>query len=413
MVLYSRQRIVLGILVGMFNIPAFSGTGLPNKLLPLSSNWFDRVNISGSISIGGFASNHTPTTIGVIPSNMGNSPRATDIAITYASLGANSQLTDWMSTTLNFAYQQAAPSFIRSPVGGGNVVLLDTAYITFANTDCTPAYIKVGRYFVSFGGLDNTSNLESTTQLLSLMRQTIVSAGIANWHGIYASAYIFRGLNQIRYLNTTQARTFGGTFGYEYGNKAVQYNLGMGYINNLVSALYTNSTVANGSPLNGNNYTKAVPGLDLHAIGNWHAADASIRYIASLSAFDVTDLPYTTNGGATFKGAKPVAWGVNGGYKFDVKSYSTRLGLGYQGSSEAVALGKASGSATNATAGVYGTSFAIGMPKIRFYTNYAITLNKWVNLAFELAQDRGYGTSNGGTGRSAITGIMMLTAKYV
>ncbi len=371
------------------------------------SHWYDRITVSGEVDVTGFASDHTPTTIGVIPSNIGKSPQANDLSVTFANLTATAKLNDWIKPLLAISYQQTAPSFIRSPDGGGDSLFVDQVYVTLANPERTPIFLKVGRQFLDFGGLDFSSYLESTTQLLSFMRQTTAVLGV-DWKGFTGSLYVFRGLNTVGEPNTTNTNNFGAALGLQKKDEKFGYNIGAGYLSNIVSGLYASSTVANGSPLNHGYYHHAISAIDLHLIANWNAFDASVKYIAALKPFSVLDVPFTTNGGATFSGAKPAAWGLNAGIKFSVMNYKTRFGLGYQGSSESAALGKASGSATYATAGVYGTSFAIGMPRSRFYANYDITLVKWADLGFELAHDQGYSVSNGGTGKGAITGVVAL-----
>lgn len=382
------------------------------ETISFDTRWYDNIALSGSLSLGAYASPHTPTTVGIIPAAIGKSPGATDISIVYANLDVNARLSPWIKTLFAIAYQQASPSFIRSPDGGGNSIVLDRAYLTIQNSACSPFFAKIGWQWLPFGGFDTSSLTESTTQLLSNTRETTPLVGFEKWHGLSASVYIFRGLSPIRAGNTTNARGYGTALVFEQGNESAKYRLGAGYISTLINAYYTASTVANGSPLGSGTYTKAVPGLDLNIGGNIKAFDISAKYIGSLTSFTVNDIPYTTHYGATFKGARPTAWGVNAGYQFDVMNFSSRLGAGYQGSNQAVSLGKASGSVTNAVAGIYGTSFAIGMPRARFYTNYRVNPVKWADLAVELAHDSGYSTRNGGTGRSTMLGALMATVRF-
>lgn len=372
--------------------------------------WYDQTVFTTSIQGVGFISDHTPTTFGVIPSTIGSSPRASDLAIYFAKLGADTTLSDWFKTNLTLGYTQRSPSFIRSPPGGGDVFFVDKAYIAIQNPHVTPIYFKFGRQFIPFGGLDSTSVFESTTQLLSLSRFTFATLGL-NYQGFDGSFYMFRGLSQLQDQNTTQARNFGASVQYGQTLNRFDYLVGGGYLNNIAGALYTQTTLANNSNLGNNHaYTRAVAGLDLHANFNFKPFDAGIKYIDALSRFTASDVPYTTNGGTTLIGAKPAAWGVNAGYSFPVLQHPTRAGLGYQGSSQAVALGTAMGSVANATAGIYGTYFAIGLPRNRYYANYLFTFFKGVGLTFEVDHDIAYGSSFGGTGKQATIALAQLAA---
>ena len=386
------------------------------KNLTLVSNdvfWWQRIKLSGNLNEAALFSNHTPTTQGVIPSRIGTSPAATDLVVTFANLSADATLTDWLSTVLAISYAQQSPSFIRSPAGGGNSLFLNQGYFTFANPKVSPWYVIGGRTFVDFGGLDDTSFLESPYQLLTLNRETVLSGGFKDLQGFNASIYTFRGLRRIDLINTTRINTFGATLGYAYSNQSMGFDFGAGYVSDILSGLYPSSTVAGGSTLNGGFYHTSLPAIDLHALVRFAPFDASVKYAGATRRASVLDIPFTTNGGVSFRGAEPAAWGVNVGYTFNVFShYSSRLGVGYQGSSESVALGTASGSVANAGAGVYGAFFAIGLPQHRYYANYSINLSKWASLGFEYAHDVGYGVNNGGTGRSSDIGVAALSLKF-
>lgn len=394
---------------------AVLGTALPlqaNAFENAVLKWFDRINISGALEITGLASNVTPTTVGLIPNNLGSSPAASDIATSYANLTAEARIASWLSGVIKLSYQESSPSFIRSAIGGGDIVLLDNGYIVVAEPECSPLYFKVGRQLLDFGGLDDSSKLESTTQLLSLTRVITAKLGFNDWYGLNGQVYVFRGLKKRDEFNTTSVENIGVALGYNYRANEFKFNLGAGYLNNLVSGLYPSSTVANGSLLNSGFYTDKVPGLDLHAKIALGAFDLSAKYINALSSFSVNDVPYTQNGGVTFIGAKPSAWGFNGGYTFNVSCMETRLAIGYQGSREAVALGSASASVANSIAGIYGPFFAIGMPESRFYANYKMNLYTWASLIFELARDGSYGVIHGGTAHDATIGLIDLAVSF-
>lgn len=380
----------------------------PNDL----ASWQNRLTFSGGANVGAFVSDYTPTIRGVIPSNIGDSPAASDVNITFATFGVDAKLAEWLSTKVALSYGQQAPSFIRSPAGGGSL-FVDQAFITVADPSKTPFYFIGGRKFLNFGGLDDTSFLESPYQLLTLNRQTLLSTGFTDLRGFNASAYVFRGLNNNNSQNTTRANNYGFTLGFAHHNQSNEFDVGAGYISDLLNGLYPSSTVANSSTLNNGYLHNTLPAIDLHAKAKINHCDASVKYASALKNASVLDVPFTTNGGISFRGAKPAVWGVNGGYTFNIfSSHQSRFGVGYQGSSESAALGRTAGSATNAVSGVYGTSFAIGMPQKRYYTNYTVTLVKWAKLGFEYADDVGYSVSNGGTGRAASIGVAMLSATF-
>lgn len=400
------------------DVPLFAPTPnatITSNTLPsddMSSWWTKRITFSGEVDSAAFFSNYTPTTRGVIPAAAGTSPAASNIAITFANLQADAALTDWLSTTLALSYQQRVPSFIRSPAGGGNTLFLNQGYVTIAKPSANPFYLVAGRKFIDFGGLDNTSYLESTYQLLTLNREIEVATGFKDAHGFNGSVYTFSGLTHVNSPNTGEINSFGAALGYGFSDKSYGMNVGAGYLNDILSGLFASSTVANASTLTAGNFHTALPAIDLHAKANIKDFDISAKYAGAVKRASVLDVPFTTNGGTTFKGAEPAAWGVNLGYTFNIRAHKTRLGAGYQGSRESAALGVALGSVANTVSGVYGTFYAIGMPLTRYYANYSVDLVKWANLGFEYAHDIGYGVSNGGTGRSSDTGVAMISTRF-
>lgn len=379
-----------------------------NPYLIVPQHLVKRFYFTGSVRVTGFASNHTPTTVGVIPSYAGRSPGATDINLTTAMLTANIELNDWITSVISMAYSQTSPSFIRSPLGGGDTFVVDRAYVKFEKEKCSPLFIKIGRYFVPFGGLDTSNYLSSSTQLLSLNRETLFAVGIDNWYGLHGYLYAFRGLRSVN-QNDTHVNSFGILINFENNIDNFNYELGASFLNNITSGLYAKSTVARGSPLDADFFTRPIRGIDLHAAVSWDPFDASIKYVGALNTASVADIPITRDGGKTFRGAKLSGWGINLGYQFTVMCHQTRLGIGYQGSREAVSIGRAPASSPNDIAGPYGNFFAIGIPQLRYFANYNFNIVDRADVAFELDYDKGYSSKYGGTGRSTVIGLLVLT----
>lgn len=379
----------------------------------LQTNWYDRIHLSGNVIVAAFYSNHTPTTIGLIPRYIGPSRHASDLAIYFTNLIAEANITTWASTFFDIAFAQRSPSFIRSPAGTGNILFLNNAYIVLADPTVTPLNIKVGRYFIDFGGFDTTSILESFTQLLSWTKATVFRLGISDVGGFSAYAYILKGIDRITDLNTTQARNYGFTLKLSRAINQFKYAFNVGYLANMVASQYSRTTVAHNSNLGRlMAYQRRTPGIDVEAIFNLEPFDASFKYVGSLTPASVNDIPYTHNGGRTFVGAKVAGWNINFGYSFDVFCYITRFAIGYQGSKQSTAVGTAAGSLPNKRPGVYGPFFAIGIPKTRYYSNYTFNFTKRLNLGFEVAKDIGYPKNNGGTGRHAYTVVSEIVANF-
>ena len=385
---------------------------IESPLISLSPSWYDRIHFSGQVKGVGFVSNHTPTTIGVLPASVGDSPHSSDLVITLASLGADAKLNNWFQTLLKMSYSQRSPSFVRSPAGGGEVFFVDQAIVIVENPEVSSFYSTIGRQIPAFGGFDSSSVMESGVQLLSFQRFTEILVGFRKTHGFKGAAYIFRGTSALRDDNSYVVRDYGFTLTFADTFKQLNYQLGADFINNMVGAFYINSTVANNSNLGaGNGYTIPVEGLDLNATATLGAFDATAKYVQALQAFSVNDVPFT-NDGVNLFGAKPSAWEAVVGYSFPIQDHMTRFAVGYQGSRQSAAVGKAPGSNAYTISGVYGTNYAIGIPQTRYYIDYNYNFLKGVDLTFELDRDTGYGINHGGTGNTAYTGMAQINAQF-
>src|SRR5207244_4253570 len=110
--------------------------------------------------------------------------------------------------------------------------------------------------------------------------------------------------------------------------------------------------------------------------------DGAVHYAAALKRFNTLDLTY--NG----SGAKPAAWGVDLGFSFPVMDHTSRFGVGYQGTKEALSVGQATGA---------NGSTRTGLPKTRFLANYVVNLSKCTDLGVEVYNDKAYGTDKTGS----------------
>lgn len=258
--------------------------------------------------------------------------------------------------------------------------------------------------------MDYNSLLESPTQLLSLARQTIVSVGFTNLLGYFSgAAYAFRGMQPVNNDNSTHINNVGLSFNVAHSMGVFSYQLGAGYLRNLADILYISTTTALNSNLGSiNSYTNAVNGIDLHGKVFIGSVDASVKYIGAINSFSEHDVPFTSDGGQTYVGAKPASWDTNLGYNFPIFCRHSRIGIGYEGSKQAVAIGTVPGDTALPQQGIYGPVNAVGMPKARYYGNYLIDLYKWFRVETEIDNDRAYGISNGGSGKNAVTGILGL-----
>ncbi len=390
----------------------FADTGKTTKDL-----WADRVKVGGSVSLAGLAANQAPTTIGI----QGHDGNTSNLILNYSDLNFTAILLEWMTAYTDIAYAQQAPAFIHDQPGNGNVLFLQEAYLKLGTSKTSPYYLKAGLINLPFGGLNYSSNMESFIQLLSLNGPPTLQVGVEQEQGINGSVYVFTKDKLVTDTDSTNVRDYGMAISYIHKSSEVGYRVGAGLISNLLSNFFIGNTTANNSNLHQGRYVHHVPGLNLQALFNYYRFDGGLRFIGALEPASVNDVPFTTDGGSHLIGAKLAGWSAVLGYTFDIFDYTSRLVGGYEGTSQAAAVGTASGAEnfnSKSAVSVYNTNpkvnnyAVIGLPKSRIFAMYKLHVNKFAAVSLEIDDYLSYSTSNGGTGKNALMTMLQIGVQY-
>ncbi len=373
------------------------GRSLPNPCMP---DWFKRIALSGgaNFDLGKFGNRNT--------NYMGENYQRFSINDIYMNLSAD--VNDWThafaSLSYNTATTNANPSAFNTNFGnaeydaaysnnvngtGTNAVQIEQAYATFSNFDSTPFFLEVGKKFQDFSRYEIHPITESLTQVMSETLATALKVGFIN-NGFNGSLYAFD--DPLRKVGNSQNSTnYGASLGYDSLGSDVNWDLGIGYLYNLIGANNVAYNIENNTGTNV--YNSRVGGVALYGDVNSGPFSLSGRYTSAVQRFNVNDLAENgyadltagSNPGsgvavtplASASGAKPWAAGVQAGYGFDAWGKNQNVYLGYQASRQAAGL---------------------NMPKSRWLVGYGINaFGNNTNLGVEWDHDMAYSTSDGGT----------------
>ena len=341
--------------------------------------WFNRIGFSGGMNVDAIK-------WGTRNANFeGENYKRVSLNDVYLNTAVN--VNDWTRAFLSLSFANpTAPSGIAgiasrdalgqySAVYSNNNFNLEQGYVTIGNFDMMPVFLQLGKQYTDFSRYTIHPITRSLTQVLSESLQTSAKAGFILPIGLNGSVYAFD--NSINKVGNTQTGTnYGAALGFDHPNDQLGYNLGVGWMYNMIGANDVSYAVASNDTAGV--YQNNVGAVAAYAGVNSGPFNASATYTTALSNFNVLDMQQalsTANGGA-----KPWAWGLQAGYGFNYWAKSQNVYLGYQASGEA--------------AYVY-------LPTNRWQVGYNVDFWKNTNFGLEYDHDTDYSVARGGKGQNA------------
>lgn len=368
-----------------------------------AKDWFNRVTISGQVGVDAFSSSNANYRF------QANDSTNSAVELPVANLFVDAQVNDWVKAHagLHFHSNVGRDGLVNSylSLGQARAEWLDEAYVTVGNFAQSPFYVRAGRQYIPFGSYKRFDVTPSLTQLLTQTNATALQAGFVMANGVHGAVYTFNGTDTDVNVHKRRVNNFGVNLGLASSYDNVNYQASVGYLYNLADVNYIKVGAIN-------SVDHVVGGLSADASIQTGPFDASLHYVTALRTFGPGDV--NTNGivnRVDGKGAKPAAWGVDAGYGFDTAGHASRLGVGYQRSSQATNVGPLAYVNVSEDQVIQ-----YGMPKERYLAQY--TVNVWTNtdLGFQLYHDRDYKGNNSeiiGTANKATTGVVRLTVNFV
>ena len=376
------------------------GRSLPN---PCNPGWYDRIKVSGGINFDfGKFGNRNSNIMGVNYQTFSLNDVYVNIAGTmnewttaFASVSFNTASTAGnpsMYGTFGAAEYSAAYS---NNVNGatGNNFQIEQAFATIANFNVTPVFLQGGKFFQDFSRYEIHPITRSMTQVMSETLASALRLGFIA-EGFNGSAYVFNSpIGKIGSSASSNATNYGLSLGYDVNDQQFGWDLGAGYLYNMMGVNDTAYSVDN---FTGGGYNSRAGAAALYGDVNSGPFMVALRYTQAIQRFNRLDL--TKNGRADLAagspilgsgtqivpaagttGAKPWAAGIQAGYGFDAWGKSQNVYLGYQTSREAAGL---------------------NLPKSRWQVGYGVSFVYDTTLTAEWDHDRMFSAGNGGSGNT-------------
>ncbi|GAB4392511.1 MAG: hypothetical protein Tsb005_06840 [Gammaproteobacteria bacterium] len=378
------------------------------------SDWYRRITVSGEINVDVTTSNDTPT-----DTDRFSSKNSQDISLADANLYLQAEINDWVKANVDLIYNDGDQETrgasnrgvhqLNNHIHRGNDgVEVDEAYLTFANFNQYPWYVRAGREYVRHGDYDRHPITQSFVQQLTQMRADAIELGYVDqigMNGVSATAFISRGLQELTDSGRrrTQLVSGGAQLGWMWDNGDYGFGLDGSWISNMANVDY----IARGLT----NYARSVDAFAGAVTGHYRLANgdlnAKVAYVTALNEFRRTDVASEGGNGS----AEPSAVDVEVGYDFLMpmpmmntgKMYKSRFSVGYQHSDEASRIGF----------GTNTTRVGDGLPEDRWQADFAMmNVLKNVDLGLQVVYDDDYSRADGGTGGSSTTGIFRVSGRF-
>ena len=359
------------------------GRALPN---PCNPGWFNRVALSGGINfdIGKWGNRDG--------NFMGENYQRVSLNDAYLSLSAD--VNEWAKAFTSLSYSSSTfnnPATVTgetieteySSAYANNInnassqnIQLEQAYTTIGNLNESPFFLQFGKAFQDFGRYEIHPVTRSLTQVMSETLATALGVGFVT-HGFSGQVYGFD--DPITKVNNAESTTnYGASLGYNYNSDRIGFDVGAGYLYNLIGVndiAYMVDQI-NASSGRGAGYHTRTGGAAVYGDVSTGPFTIGARYTASVQRFNKSDLPKDANN--TTHGAKPWSAGLQAGFGFDAFGKNNNVFVGYQSSSEAQSL---------------------GLPKSRWLAGYDVNVfGRNTDIGIEWDHDSAYSTGSGGTG---------------
>jgi hypothetical protein len=286
-----------------------------------------------------------------------------DIDLGGAEIGFLLTVNNWLNSIVILEYDNEQISVFGDRVNNSRIHV-QNGIIMLGDLDASPFYCSLGQVYVPFGQYTTYASIQRPlTRLLFRTLAREVALGYYNG-SLQGSVFAFKGGSFQD--GGKNINNFGCNISYVLNGDNFQGKFGAGVIRNIADSQLQ---LVSFNPVISHPLVHVVPGAFINANISYKSLRFLGEYISATRPFALSDMGFSTDGGATFTGAHVSALDVELAYIFDIFGKESSLALGYSRSWEALgfALPKHRALLTSTTNVAKGALFSIELGYNRLY----------------------------------------------
>jgi len=285
----------------------------------------NRVTIRGLLEFG--AAYHSTG----MNKGSGDYQHDSDISMTTVELGIEAEINDWVKAEMVLLYEDPSGAIqIYDDIRDETDFDVDEAFITIANAEETPIFLKAGKMYVPFGAClthfpDDPGIDSPLTLLLGETNEKTLLIG-AEMEGFTVSAYVFNGDVEEEGNsdeNVIESYGFDANYAFEDETQDLDILVGASYISNIADSDWTEEVLEENH-------------LDIDDYAGGAAAYFHVGYQGLFS--DAEYMAATDHVDVITDRGKPTVWNFEAGYNYNWWR-NLEIALQYAGSDDCGFLG--------------------------------------------------------------------------
>lgn len=281
----------------------------------------------------------------------GNS--SSEFALAAVELGLDVEATEWAAGHLHISYDS-----------DDDDLFIEEASVILGNTETFPMLLTAGKVYMPFGDYSTNMIRDPLTLTIGEINAPGVIGGFES-NGVAGVLFGYSGMNETG--SDDSIKGLGAALTYSYEKDELNFNTGVSWVSNIADAggitdVFDETGIES--------LESAIDGFNIHLGIGFGAFSLISEYVGALESFAAAELSFTE------AGAEPSAWNTELAYTTELLARETVFAVGYQQTSEALAL---------------------GLPSQRLSTAGSMVVFEGTTLALEYYLDHDYSLDDGGT----------------
>ncbi len=329
----------------------------PRSEQPKVESWFGEWEVGGWLDAEG------------VYRHLDTGDNTSGVGVAEAVLGVEAAINDWIGGEVGLLYETVNIGLDDGKDGTNTRV--DVAILTIGAPEGTWSF-AVGRQYAPFGVFATNLISDPLTLELGEANDLVLQFGLSSGR-LHGSIFGFYGDNDSN-------GGYGAVTGYSLERREIEFGLHSSYISDIGASDNLQGVIADSRGVNAD-----VPGWIASTELGYKDLSLIGEYVAARERFADREVEFAG------RGAQLSSWLLEAACDVGIAGKEARVVVGYQGTSEALAL---------------------ELPVQRLLAGFSVGLAEWFTSTVEWARDEDYASKDGGSGEQVNTITVQFAAKF-